>query len=105
MTFGQLRHAARHENAVHARLAACASGLLGGCAKATIGKVQEVEAGTYSIGISRASGIATDMNKALSTAVDKAGEFCHAKGQKFMLKSAVGSSVVFRCVSTAPSPE
>jgi hypothetical protein len=51
-------------------LAACAAGLLGGCAKATIGKVQEVEAGTYSIGISRASGIATDMNKALSTAVD-----------------------------------
>ena len=86
-------------------LAACAAGLLGGCAKATIGKVQEVEAGTYSIGISRASGISTDMNKALSTAVDKAGEFCHAKGQKFMLKSAVGSSVVFRCVSTAPSPE
>jgi hypothetical protein len=45
------------------------------------------------------------MNKAISTAVDKAGEFCHAKGQKFMVKSVVGSSVVFRCVSTAPSPE
>lgn len=87
---------------------ACAAGvaaLLGGCAKASIGNVQEVEAGTYSIGVSRTSGLATDANKTLSAAVDKAGEFCHAKGQKFMLKSAVGSSVVFRCVSTAPSPE
>jgi hypothetical protein len=87
---------------------ACAAGaaaLVGGCGKTTIGKVQELDAGTYSIGISRASGIATDMNKALSTAVDKAGEFCHAKGQKFLLKSAVGSTVVFRCVATAPTPE
>jgi hypothetical protein len=82
-----------------------AAGFLGGCGKTTIGKVQELDAGTYSIGISRASGIATDMNKALSTAVDKAGEFCHAKGQKFLLKSAVGSTVVFRCVATAPTPE
>jgi len=85
--------------------AAGAAGFFGGCGKTTIGKVQELDAGTYSIGISRASGIATDMNKALSTAVDKAGEFCHAKGQKFLLKSAVGSTVVFRCVATAPTPE
>jgi hypothetical protein len=87
---------------------ACAAGVaafLGGCAKATIGNVQEVETGTYSIGVSKAAGIATDANKALSAAVDKAGEFCHAKGQKFLLKSAVGSTVVFRCVATAPSPE
>ena len=85
--------------------AAAAAGFLGGCATAAIGKVQEVEAGTYSIAVSRTSGIATDSNKTLSAAVDKAGEFCHSKGQKFMLKSAVGSSVVFRCVTTGPSPE
>ena len=87
---------------------ACAAGaaaFVAGCAKASVGNVQEVEAGTYSVGVSRTSGIATDANKALSAAVDKAGEFCHAKGQKFMLKSAVGNSVVFRCVATAPSPE
>ena len=87
---------------------ACAAGaaaFLGGCAKASVGNVQEVEAGTYSVGVSRTSGLATDANKALSAAVDKAGEFCHAKGQKFLLKSAVGNSVVFRCVATAPSPE
>jgi len=87
---------------------ACAAGVaasLGGCAKASVGNVQEVEAGTYSVGVSRTSGLATDANKALSAAVDKAGEFCHAKGQKFLLKSAVGSTVVFRCVATAPSPE
>jgi hypothetical protein len=87
---------------------ACAAGaaaLLGGCAKASIGNVQELDAGTYSIGVSRTSGIATDANKTLSAAVDKAGAFCHAKGQKFLLKSAVGSTVVFRCVATAPTPE
>jgi len=87
---------------------ACAAGaaaFLGGCAKASVGNVQEVEAGTYSVGVSKTAGIATDANKALSAAVDKAGEFCHAKGQKFLLKSAVGNSVVFRCVATAPSPE
>jgi hypothetical protein len=87
---------------------ACAAGVaafVGGCAKASVGNVQELEAGTYSIGVSRTSGIATDANKTLSAAVDKAGEFCHAKGQKFLLKSAVGNSVVFRCVATGPSPE
>ncbi|HEX6831340.1 MAG TPA: hypothetical protein VF090_07335 [Methyloceanibacter sp.] len=87
---------------------ACAAGaaaFLGGCAKASVGNVQEVEAGTYSVGVSRTSGIATDANKTLSAAVDKAGAFCHAKGQKFLLKSAVGSTVVFRCVATAPTPE
>lgn len=87
---------------------ACAAGaaaFLGGCAKASVGNVQEVEAGTYSVGVSRTSGIATDANKTLSAAVDKAGAFCHAKGQKFLLKSAVGNSVVFRCVATAPTPE
>src|SRR6476620_1925030 len=87
---------------------ACAAGVaafLGGCAKASVGNVEEVEAGTYSVGVSRTSGIATDANKTLSAAVDKAGEFCHAKGQKFLLKSAVGNSVVFRCVATAPTPE
>jgi hypothetical protein len=34
---------------------ACAAGVaafVGGCAKASIGNVQEVEAGTYSIGVS-----------------------------------------------------
>ena len=82
-----------------------AAAFLGGCAKASVGNVQEVEAGTYSVGVSRTSGIATDANKTLSAVVDKAGEFCHAKGQKFLLKSAVGNSVVFRCVATAPSPD
>ncbi|HET7852366.1 MAG TPA: hypothetical protein VFK91_06450, partial [Methyloceanibacter sp.] len=81
-------------------LASCAAGVLPGCGKTTVGSVQELEMGTYSIGVSRTAGIATDANKALSAAVDKAGEFCHTKGQKFMLKSAVGSTVVFRCVAT-----
>ena len=81
MTFGWLPHAAPYENAVHARLRSRCRGLPWRIA--AIGKVQEVEAGTYSISVSRTTGIATDTNKTLSAAVDKAGEFCHAKGQKF----------------------
>ena len=86
-------------------LVAGAAGSLGGCGKTTIGNVQEVETGTYSVAISRTSGIATGTEAAIKAAVDKGGEFCHAKGQKFLLKSALGGTVVFRCVSQAPSPE
>jgi hypothetical protein len=80
--------------------------LAGGCSKATPGQVQEVEPGTYSIGVSRTSSYITESDKAIATAVDKAGAHCHAKGQKFMLKSAVGMNIVFRCVPMNPgAPE
>jgi hypothetical protein len=75
-----------------------------GCATSSSGPVQEVEPGTYTIGVSRGSGVLSG-NDALSAAVDKAGEFCHSKGQKFLLKTAVGSSIVFRCVSGDPKPQ
>ena len=77
----------------------------GGCAKSTVGQVQvaDAEAGTYTIGVSRGSGLVSDSNKALSAAVDKAGAYCHAKGQKLLLKNAVGSNVVFRCVAGDPN--
>jgi len=77
---------------------ACLAIVLPGCAKTTVGQVQELDSGTYSIGVSKTSGIVSDSNKSLSDAVDKAGAFCHAKGLKFLLKNAAGSTVVFRCV-------
>jgi hypothetical protein len=81
------------------------AGCLGGCASTTAGQVQEAQAepGTYTIGVSRSSGLVTESNKALSAAVDKAGAYCHAKGQKFVLKNAVGSNIVFRCVPGDPN--
>ena len=77
-----------------------------GCTASTPGQVQELEPGTYSIGVNRTSSYLSEANSALSTAVDKAGAHCHAKGQKFLLKSAVGKTVVFRCVPMNPgAPE
>jgi hypothetical protein len=52
-----------------------------GCSKATPGQIQEVEPGTYSIGVNRTSSYLTESDKAIATAVDKAGAHCHAKGQ------------------------
>jgi hypothetical protein len=76
--------------------------LVAGCSAAAPGQVQELEPGTYSIGVNRTSSYLAESDKAIAAAVDKAGAHCHAKGQKFMLKSAVGKSVVFRCVPMNP---
>jgi hypothetical protein len=53
------------------------------CTSGPVGEVNEVGPGTYTIGVSRALGgglLAGD--EALKATVDKAGEHCHAKGQK-----------------------
>ncbi len=86
-------------------IVAVVTSCLDGCASATVGQVQEAQAepGTYTIGVSRGSGLVSDTNKALSAAVDKAGAYCHAKGQKLQLKNAVGSNIVFRCVPGDPN--
>ena len=76
--------------------------LAAGCTAAAPGQVQELEPGTYSIGINRTSSYLAESDKAIGNAVNKAGEHCHAKGQKFVLKSAVGKTVVFRCVPMNP---
>jgi hypothetical protein len=77
--------------------------LTAGCSAATSGEVQELEPGTYSIAVNRTSSYLAEGDKAIATAVDKAGAHCHAKGQKFMLRSAVGKTVVFRCVPMHPN--
>ena len=87
-------------------LLAGVASLTDGCAAATSGQVQELEPGTYSIAVNRTSSYLAEGDKAIAAAVDKAGAHCHAKGQKFMLKSAVGKTVVFRCVPMNPgAPE
>ena len=68
--------------------------------------VQEVEPGTYKIGIARSSATlfsTTDKN-GIGVAVDKAGEFCHSKGQKLLVKQTVGSSIIFSCVADDAKP-
>lgn len=87
-------------------LLAGVASLTEGCAASAPAQVQELEPGTYSIGVNRTSSYLSETHSALSAAVDKAGAHCHAKGQKFLLKSAVGKTVVFRCVPMNPgAPE
>ena len=71
-----------------------------------VGQVKEVGPGTYSIGVSRAlSGGLLQGNEALKATVDKAGEHCHAKGQKLSNARAVDNKIIFRCVSGEPKPQ
>jgi hypothetical protein len=70
------------------------------------GEVKEVGPGTYSIGVSRAlDGGMLQGEEALKATVDKAGEHCHAKGQKLSNARAVDNSIIFRCVSGEPKPQ
>ena len=44
-------------------------------------------------------------DEALKATVDKAGEYCHAKGQKLSNARAVDNRITFQCVSGEPKPE
>ncbi len=85
------------------------AGFSAGCSTSSkdAGQVQELEPGTYSVGLSRTatSGIlsSTSAKTEIDAATARAGEFCHAKGQKYAHKSAVGNRIVFKCVSGTPS--
>jgi hypothetical protein len=87
------------------------AGLSGGCTTSSkeAGQVQELEPGTYSVGLSRTatSGIlsSTSAKTEIDAATARAGEFCHAKGQKYAHKAAVGNRIVFKCVSGDPKPQ
>ena len=83
----------------------------GGCTTSSkeAGQVQELEPGTYSVGLSRTatSGIlsSTTAKTEIDAATARAGEFCHAKGQKYVHKAVVGNRIVFKCVSGDPKPQ
>ena len=80
-----------------------------GCATSNqSSQVQELGSGTYGIGLSRvaSSGVFSSSSgqTAIEAAVARAGEFCHAKGLKYVHKSAVGNRITFGCVSGDPKP-
>jgi hypothetical protein len=82
-------------------LAACLP-IFAGCATTTGGQVQEVETGTYSIGVVGSGYILTQGAEAIKQAVSKAGEYCHAKGQKLqVLPNSASNEVRFRCVASS----
>lgn len=75
--------------------------IFAGCAT-TLGQVQEVELGTYSIGVVGSGYILTQGAEAIKDAVSKAGEYCHSKGQKLLvLPNSASNEVRFRCVASS----
>ena len=67
-------------------------------------QVKEIEPGTYSVEVNRSDKTLFSSNdkNTIDEAVDKAGEFCHSKGQNLSVKTAVGNSIVFACVQGDP---
>ena len=35
----------------------------------------------------------------MDTVVDKAGQYCHAKGEKLLVTSAMGNTINFQCLA------
>ena len=72
-------------------LAACAT-------TSDVGKVKEIEAGTYRIGVGAAgNSVLIAGNEATNAAVEQAGQYCRAKGQKLIIVPSQGRDVTFRC--------
>jgi len=69
-----------------------------------VGQVQEAGEGTYSIGVGSSHGLGTSSqeNKATDAAIDKAGQYCHAKREKLLVTSAIGNVISFRCTADGP---
>src|SRR6476659_2379276 len=82
-------------------IAACLAVFAVGCASSgQVGQVQQTGLGTYSIGVRPSHGLgASSQEKAMDAAVDKAGQYCHAKGEKLLVTTAVGNTINFRCLS------
>jgi hypothetical protein len=89
-------------------LAACLTALATGCAssRGKVGEVQDVGAGTYSIGVSSGGiGGISQSDDAVKAGVDKAGAYCHSKGQKLQVTGVASSKITFRCVSDGEMPQ
>ena len=71
------------------------------CATTTtsdVGQVREVAPGTYKIGVARgASSVVFGGTEATNAAVDRAGQYCRAKGQKIVIVPTQDRDVTFRC--------
>jgi hypothetical protein len=86
-----------------AYLAAAATGCT---STGQVGEVREVGQGTYSIGVgSSLGGGILQGDEALKATVDKAGQYCHSKGQKLVVTATVGRTITFRCVSDYSKPQ
>jgi hypothetical protein len=80
---------------------------LSGCATtgSSPNQVKELEPGVYSVGIGHSI---TQGHSEQDDAVEKAGAYCHAKGQKLAIMPGTSGEIRFRCVPSTdimPSPK
>ena len=75
-----------------------------GCATTStsdVGQVREVAPGTYKIGVARgASSVVfggTEAANAAIDAVEQAGQYCRARGQKLVIVPTQDRDIIFRC--------
>ncbi len=79
--------------------------VLAGCSTTDAGQVKEIEPGTYKIGVNlRGNSVLIAGHDATDVAVEQAGQYCHAKGQKLIIVPTQGRDVTFRC-GDAAKPE
>ena len=81
--------------------------VLAGCSSTTdAGQVKEIEPGTYKIGVGAGgNSVLIGGNDATNAAVDQAGQYCHAKGQKLVIVPQPGRDVTFRCGDAVKTSE
>ena len=80
--------------------------VLAGCATGNVGQVKEVGSGTYKIGTGAAgNSVLIGGNDATNSAVEQAGQYCHAKGQKLVIVPTQGKDVTFRCGDATKADE
>lgn len=83
---------------IRASIVFCIALVFGGCATSTVGQVKEIEPGTYKIGVGAGGNSALLAgHDALDAAVEQAGKYCRAKGQKLLIVPSQGRDVTFRC--------
>ena len=83
----------------------CIALVIGGCATSAAGPVKELEPGTYQIGVSSSNSYVNGETEALSAAVEAAGEYCRAKGQRILIVPTQGREVTFHCRDLAKSDD
>jgi len=87
-------------------LAASVASPIWGCTKTESWQVQEIGPATYTMEVPRGFGssVSTAQTETF-TIVAKAGDYCHAKGQKLSEPKLDGQTLTFRCVSGLPNPQ
>jgi hypothetical protein len=71
-----------------------------GCATTStsdVGQVREVASGTYKVHAGSGNSVLFGGHEAADAAVDQAGKYCHARGQKLVILPTKDKDITFQC--------